>query len=116
MLGKRAHVSFIRILFLGLIALIVAGVCLGAGSLRGVFDGAPDVEDIDISPLGYATFLYDSTGKQLRKLAAPDSNRLPVIIDEDPAKNQIPVDLQNAVVAIEDERFYEHERILHGLH
>ena len=111
MLGKRAHVSFIRILFLGLIALIVAGVCLGAGSLRGVFDGAPDVEDIDISPLGYATFLYDSTGKQLRKLAAPDSNRLPVIIDEDPAKNQIPVDLQNAVVAIEDERFYEHNGI-----
>ncbi len=111
MLGKKAHVSFIRILFLLLIATIVASICLAAGSVRGVIDGAPNVDDIDIQPLGYATFLYDCNGKQLRKLAAPDSNRLPVIIDEDPAKNQIPVDLQNAVVAIEDERFYEHNGI-----
>ena len=105
MLGKRAHVSFIRILFLLLIAVVVAGVCLAAGSVQGVLDGAPDVEDIDIQPLGYATFLYDGTGKQIRKLAAPDSNRLPVTID------QIPEDLIHAVVAIEDERFYEHNGI-----
>ncbi|MBQ9064028.1 MAG: transglycosylase domain-containing protein [Blautia sp.] len=111
MLGKKAHVSLIRILFLGLLAVIVALLCLGAGSIRGVIAGAPDVNTIDIQPLGYATFLYDSTGKQLRKLAAPDSNRLPVIIDDDPAKNQIPQDLQDAVVAIEDERFYEHNGI-----
>ena len=105
MMGKRARVSFIRVLFVSLIALCIAVTCLGVGSFRGVIDTAPDVDDIDIMPLGYATFLYDDAGNQIRKLAAPDSNRLPVTLD------QIPVDLQHAVVAIEDERFYEHNGI-----
>ena len=83
MLGKRAHVSLIRILFLSLIAILVVGVCVGVGSVRGVIDNAPDVDDIDIMPLGYASFLYDVNGNQLRKLAAPSSNRLPVSIDKD---------------------------------
>ena len=105
MMGKRAHVSFIRILFLSLIAIFVMGVCLGVGSFKGVIDNAPDVDDVNITPLGYASFLYDDHGNQLRKLAAPNANRLPVSIE------QIPVDLQHAVVAIEDERFYEHNGI-----
>ena len=105
MMGKRARVSFIRVLFVSLIALCIAVTCLGVGSFRGVIDNAPDVDDIDIMPLGYATFLYDDAGNQIRKLAAPNSNRLPVTLD------QIPVDLQHAVVAIEDERFYEHNGI-----
>ena len=105
MLEKRAHVSFIRVLFTALIAVCVMVVCLGIGSFRGVIAGAPDVNDVDISPLGYATFLYDDQGTQIRQLSAPTSNRLPVSLD------QIPVSLQHAVVAIEDERFYEHNGI-----
>lgn len=105
MMGKRAHVSFIRVLFVSLITLCVIIGCIGIGAFRGIIDNAPDVDDVDISPLGYATFLYDGDGNQLRKLTAPDSNRLPVSIDK------IPVDLQHAVVAIEDERFYEHNGI-----
>ena len=105
MMGKRAHVSFIRVLFAVLITICVVVGCIGIGAFRGIIDNAPDVNDIDISPLGYATFLYDGDGNQLRKLTAPSSNRLPVSID------QIPVDLQHAVVAIEDERFYEHNGI-----
>ena len=105
MMGKRAHVSLIRVLFVILITICVVIGCTGIGAFRGIIDNAPDVNDIDISPLGYATFLYDGDGNQLRKLTAPSSNRLPVSID------QIPVDLQHAVVAIEDERFYEHNGI-----
>lgn len=105
MMGKRAHVSLIRVLFISLIAILVMGICTGVGAFKGVIDNAPNVDSIDIMPLGYASFLYDDQGTQLRKLAAPDSNRLPVSLD------QIPVDLQHAVVAIEDERFYEHNGI-----
>ena len=105
MMGKRARVSFIRLLFVSLIALCIGVTCLGIGSFKGVIDNAPDVNDIDIMPLGYATFLYDDQGNQIRKLAAPDANRLPVTLE------QIPVELQHAVVAIEDERFYEHNGI-----
>lgn len=105
MMGKRAHVSFLRVMLISIIAVGVLGLCLGIGAFKGVIDNAPDVSDIDIMPLGYATFVYDSDGNQIRKLAAPDANRLPVSID------QIPQDLQHAVVAIEDERFYEHNGI-----
>ena len=105
MMGKRARVSFIRLLFVSLIALCIGVTCLGIGSFKGVIDNAPDVNDIDIMPLGYATFLYDDQGNQIRKLAAPDANRLPVTLE------QIPVELQHALVAIEDERFYEHNGI-----
>ena len=105
MMGKRARVSFIRLLFVSLTALCIGVTCLGIGSFKGVIDNAPDVNDIDIMPLGYATFLYDDQGNQIRKLAAPDANRLPVTLE------QIPVELQHAVVAIEDERFYEHNGI-----
>ena len=104
-MGKRAHVSLIRVLFVALITICVVIGCTGIGAFRGIIDNAPDANDIDISPLGYATFLYDGDGNQLRKLTAPSSNRLPVSID------QIPLDLQHAVVAIEDERFYEHNGI-----
>ncbi len=105
MIGKRAHVSAMRVLFISLLTLCVIVLFGGIGAFKGVIDNAPDVDEIDIMPLGYASFLYDGDGNQIRKLAAPDSNRLPVSIDE------IPLDLQHAVIAIEDERFYEHNGI-----
>ena len=72
MMGKRAHVSFIRVLFIGLIALCVAVSSLGIGSIRGILANTPDVNEVDIMPLGYATFLYDCNGNQIwqRELAA----------------------------------------------
>ncbi len=105
MVGTRANVSFIRILFMSLITLCVMGVCLGIGSFKGIIDNAPKVSEVNITPLGAATFIYDEEGNRLQKLTAPNSNRMPV------AMEQIPKDMQHAVVAIEDERFYEHNGI-----
>ena len=105
MIGKKANVSVLRILFISLIAVFTICLCIGVGALRGLIDSAPDINDVNIMPVGSATFIYDSDGNQLQKLTAPNSNRMPVSID------QIPLDLQHAVVAIEDERFYEHNGI-----
>lgn len=105
MMGKKAHVSVLRIIFISLIAILVIGGCLGIGVMKGLIDDAPDISDVNIVPVGEATFVYDADGNQLQKLTAPDSNRMPVDLD------QIPKDLQYAVVAIEDERFYEHNGI-----
>ena len=63
------------------------------------------ISEVKYCPVGEATFVYDANGNQLQKLTAPNSNRMPVSIE------QIPLDLQHAVVAIEDERFYEHNGI-----
>ena len=98
--GKRATNQNIS-----LIAILVIGGCLGIGVMKGLIDDAPDISDVNIVPVGEATFVYDADGNQLQKLTAPDSNRMPVDLD------QIPKDLQYAVVAIEDERFYEHNGI-----
>lgn len=105
MMGKKANVSILRVTFIALIAVLAIGGCLGIGAMRGLIDDAPDISEVNIVPVGEATFVYDSNGNQLQKLTAPDSNRMPVTID------QIPLDLQHAVVAIEDERFYEHNGI-----
>lgn len=105
MVGNKAHVSFLRVIFASLIAVFVLCICIGIGAIRGLIDSAPKIEDVNITPIGAATFVMDTQGNQLQKLTAPNSNRMPVTID------QIPLDLQHAVVAIEDERFYEHNGI-----
>ena len=83
----------------------VAGLCAGVGLYMGVIDTAPDVSDIDVSPAGFSTTVYDSKGNQTTKLIAENSNRIYVTIDK------IPEHLQNAFIAIEDERFRTHNGI-----
>ena len=102
---KRAGVSILRILFLTFAALCVIICCMGVGAFRAIIDNSPDISDVNIMPSGNATFVYDADGNQLQKLSAPSANRVSVSID------QIPLDMQHAIVAIEDERFYEHHGI-----
>ncbi|MCD8148512.1 MAG: PBP1A family penicillin-binding protein [Clostridiales bacterium] len=66
---------------------------------------APDISTIDATPTGYMSVVYDADGNVTAQLVASGSNRVYVTLDE------IPEDLQHAFVAIEDERFYEHNGI-----
>lgn len=104
-LEQRAGVSFLRVLFLIFAAVCVIICCMGIGAFRSIIDNAPDISDVNIMPSGNATFVYDADGNQLQKLSAPSANRVSVSIRE------IPLDMQHAIVAIEDERFYEHHGI-----
>uniref|UniRef100_UPI0023EFA9AA transglycosylase domain-containing protein n=1 Tax=Eisenbergiella massiliensis TaxID=1720294 RepID=UPI0023EFA9AA len=76
----------------------------GLGVVKGILASAPDT-DIDVSPSGFSTFVYDAEGNQIAKLDAEGSNRVPVSMDK------IPENLAHAFVAIEDARFYEHNGI-----
>jgi len=105
MLRERGGFSFIQALFFSFITIVVVVTCLGVGIVRGLINSAPDISDVNIMPSGYATFVYDSNGTQLQKLTGSSSNRTSVSIDK------IPNDMQHAIVAIEDERFYEHNGI-----
>jgi len=73
--------------------------------MQGLIASAPDISSLNTSPVEAATYIYSASGEQLQKLTAPTSNRTPVSLD------QVPEDLQHAIVAIEDERFYEHNGI-----
>ena len=105
MFGKKGGVSFLRALFILMITSGVICICLVAGIIHGLLDSAPDISDVNIMPSGYATFVYDADGNQLQKLTSSSSNRMSVSIEK------IPDDMQHAIVAIEDERFYEHNGI-----
>ncbi|MCD8396972.1 MAG: PBP1A family penicillin-binding protein [Lachnospiraceae bacterium] len=66
---------------------------------------APSIDSIDVSPSGSATWICNEDGNYLRRLSLSESNRDIVSLEE------IPDTLQNAIVAIEDSRFYEHNGI-----
>lgn len=71
---------------------------------------APDIDTVSVSPTESATYICDQDGNPLRKLTLATSNRDIVSLEE------IPDSLQKAMIAIEDERFYEHGGIdLHGI-
>ena len=92
-----------------ILSLMIGGVIIGASAGIGVFNGirdtAPDIGNISVTPKGFSTFVYDTDGNQIAKLVSTDSNRIPVTWD------MIPDHLGKAFVAIEDERFYEHNGI-----
>ena len=104
-LGKMFGVTFFKALLICIIAVGVIGLCAGVGLFKGILDSAPDISTLDVRPTGYSSVVYDSEGNQITKLIAQNSNRAYQTIDK------IPVDLQHAFVAIEDERFYEHNGI-----
>lgn len=71
---------------------------------------APEISPEAVSPSASATYICDQNGTYLRKLTMSTSNRDIISLDA------IPTDLQQAVIAIEDSRFYEHNGIdLHGI-
>lgn len=104
-LGTKFGVAGIKLLFIAVITIIVAGSCLALGAAQGIIASAPDVSTIDVSPEGYATRIYDAVGNETQALSTTGSNRISVDIEN------VPLNLQHAFIAIEDERFYEHNGI-----
>lgn len=97
--------GFYKAAIILLVAGALAGAFAGVGVFRGILVTAPDISTIDVRPTGYSSSVYDSDGNQMTKLVATNSNRIYQTIDK------IPIDMQHAFVAMEDERFYEHNGI-----
>ncbi|MGN0383349.1 MAG: transglycosylase domain-containing protein [Eubacterium sp.] len=104
-LTTKTLVSILKIFLYCLLLIVVIGGFFGLGMVKGIIDNAPDVSEVSIAPSSYSTTVYDASGNEIEKLVTSGSNRVKVSIDE------IPEDLQHAFIAIEDERFYEHNGI-----
>ena len=104
-LGTKLGIFFIKLALVAAIAVVVSGSCLVLGSFQGIIENAPDIASVNVSPEGFATKIYDSDENEIQTLSSAGANRTYVTID------QIPKDLQHAFIAIEDERFYEHNGI-----
>lgn len=101
---RRGMLVFKVILLFLLLAVAVTGV--GAAVVYNrIISEAPQVSAIDITPAGNVTFIYDDEGEQIQQLNSAEGNRISVSIEE------IPTDMQHAIVAIEDARFYEHNGV-----
>ena len=104
-IAKKASVIFVKAFLVCILAFGVAGVCAGVGIVKGVIDNAPDITSESVIPRGYKSVILDSEGNKTADLIAAGSNRIWVGIDK------IPEHVQQAFVAVEDERFYEHNGI-----
>lgn len=105
MILKKFNIIFFKTLLVCLSAIVIIGGCMGLGIAKGVIDAAPEINLDDATPTGFLSTVLDANGNQIAKLVATGSNRVYATIDE------IPKNLQYAFVAIEDERFYEHNGI-----
>ena len=96
----------LKVILILMTILIVVGGAAALGIAKGIIDSAPDISKIDVVPTGFSTHVYANDGEtEIAKLVDEGSNRVYVTIDE------IPLYMQQAFVAIEDSRFYEHNGI-----
>lgn len=93
----------LRIALFLICAVLISGAGFLYGSFRGIIDSAP--KDFSLEPKYSATIVYDDNNKVVQQLSDYSSNRIPVTYEE------IPDNLKNAFISIEDERFYEHDGI-----
>jgi penicillin-binding protein 1A len=94
----------VRIVIAVLLIVCFAVGGLAVGAYTGIIKNAPSV-DIWVQPDIYTTVIMSAkTGQQVDKLTG-DENRIYVQSDK------IPDNLKNAFVAIEDERFYQHDGV-----
>ncbi len=103
--SRKIAFTFVQVFLVAMVGVAIIGLSAGIGAFRGVLASAPDIGNIDVTPTGFSTFVYDIEGNQIKKLVSMDSNRIPVTID------MVPQDLKDAFVAIEDARFYDHNGI-----
>lgn len=106
---KRNKKTFSLLFLKGLLVFIIVLMCGGLFGLysfvRSLISELPDVSKIDISPSGYSSKVYNASGAEIETLASSGANRVYVSL------NEIPDDLENAFIAIEDSRFREHNGV-----
>lgn len=101
----RVFLTFFKTCFVLCLFGLLVLVSVGAGMFMGIIDNAPEVNVDSIVPIGYATTVYDSAGNLTDTLVTAGSNR------EEATYEELPKDLINAFVAIEDARFWTHNGV-----
>ncbi len=104
-LTTKVNVSAYRLLLVFIVFLATTGVMAAFGTLEGLISSSPDISNINMVPTGYTTKFYYADGTLSQTLVGAGGNREYVTIDE------IPKHVQDAFIAIEDERFWEHDGI-----
>ena len=102
---NKCKVMAARIVLISLVVIAAIGLSGISGIVNGLMETAPGIDSINVIPDGYATTILNSRGKTIQTLVGKEANRQYATLDT------IPKHLQNAFVAIEDERFWVHDGI-----
>ena len=92
-----------------LLVCLVLGILVLAGVgilFKKIIDDTPQITANDLKPSAYTTTVYANDGETVTgTFVSAGSNRVFTTLDK------VPKDLQNAFIAIEDSRFYDHKGI-----
>lgn len=105
---KRVGVRFFKALIICILLLGIICVIGAAVFAKNIIDNTPAVTADDILPKGYTSYVTDQSGNVLESLSDADSNRIYKTYEEITVNSEY---LPHAFVAVEDERFYEHNGI-----
>ena len=105
---KRVGVRLFKAVIICIILLAVICVVGGVVLAKRIIDDTQPVSADDIQPKGFVTTITDQSGTVIETLKDSDSNRVYKTYDEITANSEY---LPHAFVAIEDERFYEHNGV-----
>ncbi len=98
---RRTRVWWIA--FLGIVSVVTICAAVGVGAFLGILGELPAIEELEYYDPPQVSQLYDRTGSMaIGEFRNKDLRRQVVPLDE------IPLDLRNAFIAIEDSRFLEH--------
>ena len=103
--GRKLALTCVKIMLAAVVGIGICGVAAGIGVFRGILSSTPTIRLSDVVAVGEATIVYDKEGNEIDQYVSTNSNRLSVGMDE------IPDYLGKAFVAIEDQRFYQHNGI-----
>jgi penicillin-binding protein 1A len=93
----------IRIFVVAFLFLAGLGVSVLYGTFRSMIETAPDIDSLQIISAGCTTTILDTEGSTIQTLAGQDASHQYVTLE------QIPANLQNAFISIEDKNFWNHE-------
>ncbi len=102
---RKFILSCVKLTLVACLGIGICGVAAGIGMFHGILEGTPKIRTSDVIASGQATIVYDREGNEIDQYVSTNSNRIEVTID------QVPTHLGQAFVAIEDERFYQHNGI-----
>ena len=60
--GKKLALTVLEIFLIAFIGIGIIGASAGLGVFKGILATAPDISNIDVSPTGFSTFVYDNQG------------------------------------------------------
>ena len=105
-INKQKHYNrkFIRFFWGSFIFFILGVFILFFGAALGIYGPMPDLQELENPKTNLATQIISADGAILGKYYFND-NRTPIDFDE------IPIHMVDALIATEDERFYEHSGI-----